>query len=384
MTSALFQNIVDHIREQFGTAGPIPLHAPVFPGNEKAYLNECIDSTFVTEIGPFVARFEEAVARYAGCAKAVAVVNGTAALHLGLLTVGVEPGCEVLTQSLTFVATANAIAHCGARPVFLDVDRGTLGLCPKGLDRFLDKSAEAGADGRPVNRRTRRRIAACVPVHTFGHPARIDEIVAVCDRWSIPVVEDAAEALGSFFKGRHAGTFGRLGVLSFNGNKTATAGGAGMILTDDDGLAAEAKHVGSTAKLPHRWEYVHDRVGFNYRLSNLHAAVGRAQMESIDRFLENKRELALAYAEFFDGIAVPFVAEPAECRSNYWLNAILLPDRDARDAFLAYSNDRQVASRPAWRPLNELEMYSGCETGDLSVAAALADRLINIPSGVRL
>jgi perosamine synthetase len=377
-----YTGIIDRIRDIFGREGFIPLHEPRFWGNERKYVLDAIDSTFVSSVGEYVNRFEAMICELSGAKYAIATVNGTAALHMALRLAGVEPGDEVLTQALTFIATANSIRYCDAHPVFLDVDRETLGLSPTALEGFLERSAARDAQGRTVNRRTGRRIAACVPMHTFGHPARIDRIVTLCDRYGIPVVEDAAESLGSTSGGRMTGTFGRLGIYSFNGNKTVTCGGGGVIVTDDATLAKRGKHITTTAKLPHAYEFSHDEVGYNYRLPNLNAAMACAQIEQLEGFIARKRWLAETYARFFAAIHVQFVQEPSGARSNYWLNAVVLPDLEARDEFLRVTNAAGVMTRPIWRLMSTLPMYAQCETDGLENSRWLEERVVNIPSSV--
>ena len=360
---------------------PVILHRPVFSGNEKRYLTECIDSNFVSSVGAKVTEFEQQIAAFTGAKYAVATVNGTAALHVALQLAGVTRDSEVITQALTFIATCNAVSYLGAKPVFVDVDRNTLGLSPRALRRFLEAHAER-RDGQAFNRGTGRRLAACVPMHTFGHPCRIEEIVAICAEYGIPVVEDAAESLGSYCNGRHTGTFGQMGTLSFNGNKIITTGGGGMIVTDDAELARRAKHITTTAKIPHPFEFVHDEVGYNYRMPNLNAALGCAQMEQLERFLVIKRGLAAEYAAFFADHGVGFVTEPPGCRSNYWLNAVVLESAEHRDVFLAQSNAAGVMTRPAWRLMSRLEMFKDCQHDGLANATWLEARLVNVPSSV--
>ena len=380
----MYNNITTFIHNLFGTDEFVPLHAPLFIGNEKKYLAECIDTTFVSSVGKFVDRFEELVACYTGSKRAVVCVSGTNALHMGMLLVGVERDDEVLTQALTFIATCNAISYIGAHPVFLDVDRDTLGLSPLAVKRWLSTHAEV-RDGQCYNKKTGRRIKACVPMHTFGHPMKIDELSAVCNEYHIELVEDAAESIGSFYKGRHTGTFGRVGAISFNGNKTITTGGGGMLLFQDEELGRLAKHLTTQAKVPHRWAFVHDHIGYNYRMPNINAALGCAQMENLDRYVSNKRETAERYREFFSRIPdVEFVVEPANSRSNYWLNAVLLKDRRAQQSFLEYTNDHGVMTRPVWELMNRLEMFRGCETDGLENTVWLEERIVNIPSSVRL
>ena len=384
MFTSMYNNITTFIHNLFGTDEFVPLHAPLFIGNEKKYLAECIDTTFVSSVGKFVDRFEELVACYTGSKRAVVCVSGTNALHMGMLLVGVERDDEVLTQALTFIATCNAISYIGAHPVFLDVDRDTLGLSPLAVKRWLSGHAEV-RNGQCYNKKTGRRIKACVPMHTFGHPMKIDELSAVCNEYHIELVEDAAESIGSFYKGRHTGTFGRVGVISFNGNKTITTGGGGMLLFQDEELGRLAKHLTTQAKVPHRWAFVHDHIGYNYRMPNINAALGCAQMENLDRYVSNKRETAERYREFFSHIPdVEFVVEPANSRSNYWLNAVLLKDRRAQQSFLEYTNDHGVMTRPVWELMNRLEMFRGCETDGLENTVWLEERIVNIPSSVRL
>lgn len=362
----------------------VPLHAATFCGNEKKYLNECIDSTFVSSVGEFVNRFERIVAEFTGAERAVVCVSGTNALHMALMLAGVECGDEVLTQPLTFVATANAISYCGAMPVFVDVDLDTMGLSPSKMSEWLDANAEIRND-KCFNKISGRIIKACVPMHTFGHPVHLDELVELCKKWHIELVEDAAESIGSYYKGRHTGTFGKIGILSFNGNKTITTGGGGMLLFNDADLADRCKHLTTQAKVPHRWEYRHDHVGYNYRMPNINAALGCAQMEELPRFLESKRATAEAYKKFFANHAtIKFCTEPADTISNYWLCAVLMPGLEERNKFLAQTNDSGVMTRPVWELMNRLPMFETCRCGDLSNAEYLADRIVNIPSSVRI
>ena len=361
----------------------IALHEPVFIGNEKKYLNECIDSTFVSSVGKYVDKFEEMLADYVGSKYAVAVSNGTSALFVALKLVGVKEGDEVITQPLTFVATANAISYCGAKPIFVDVDLDTLGLSPTSLKEFLEKNCEI-VDNKCINKTTGKTIKACVPMHTFGHPCKIDEIKEICDKWHIELVEDAAESLGSFYKNKHTGTFGKVGIFSFNGNKIITAGGGGVIVTYDEELAKKAKHLTTTAKIPHPYEYIHDEVGYNFRMPNINAALLVAQMENLDKFLENKRELAKKYEKFFEDLGIEFIKEPKNAKSNYWLNAIKFENKKQRDEFLEYSNKNKVMTRPIWRLMNKLPMYKNCQRDELKNAEYLEERIVNIPSGVVL
>ncbi len=375
----MFKPLITAVRDHYGTMGPVPLHVPVFGGNEADYVAQTVRSTFVSSVGPFVDRFEADMAAYTGAGRAVAVVNGTAALHMALILADVGRGDLVITQALTFVATCNAIAYCGADPVFCDVDATTMGLSPEAVAAWLDENATLGADG--LARMGARVIRACVPMHSFGHPVRLAELMAVCDAWGITLIEDAAESLGSTYHGRHTGTFGRIGTQSFNGNKILTTGGGGMILTDA-ALGARAKHLTTTAKTPHPFEYVHDEVGYNYRLPNLNAALGVAQLEQLEAFVAEKRALAEYYrAELRDHFNV--FAEPEGCRSNYWLNAVICDDADMRDAMLADTNAAGVMTRPIWALMTRLPMHASALRGPLATSEWLAARVVNIPSGIR-
>ncbi|MCU1733994.1 MULTISPECIES: LegC family aminotransferase [unclassified Pseudomonas] len=378
----MFKALIGFIREQYRTDEFIPLHAPVFQGNEKQYVLETVDSTFVSSVGAFVDRFESDMAAYTGSPRAVATVNGTAALHVALLLAGVKPGDLVLTQPLTFVATCNAIAYCGAEPVFIDVDRHTMGLSPSALEVWLEDNAVLGSDGLCRTKEDGRVLRACLPMHTFGHPVDIDGLLSVCARWSLAIVEDAAESLGSLYHGRHTGTFGCVGTLSFNGNKIITTGGGGMILAGD-ALGARAKHITTTAKQAHPYEYVHDEVGYNYRLPNLNAALGCAQLERLEDFITSKRELAANYEQFFEGQSLQFFREPEGCRSNYWLNAVVCEDLAQRDALLQESNQAGVMTRPIWKLMTHLPAFSRSLRGNLENALWLEDRVVNLPSSIR-
>lgn len=379
-----YKKIVDFIKSIYGNQDFIPLSIPVFCGNEKKYLEECINTTFVSSVGKFVDRFEDEIAKYTGAKKAVVCVSGTNALHMSLMLVGVERDDEVLTQALTFIATCNALSYIGAHPVFIDVDRFTMGLSPDAMKGWLVKNSEV-RNGVCYNKHTGRRVKACVPMHTFGHPVRIEELVEICAEYHIELVEDAAESIGSKYKGRHTGTFGKVGTISFNGNKTITTGGGGMMLFCDEELGKLAKHITTQAKVPHRWEFVHDHIGYNYRMPNINAALGCAQLEHLDEFVENKRQTAAEYAEYFKNIAdVDFFTEPENCRSNYWLNVVMLKDKASQLEFLQYTNDHGVMTRPVWELMNRLVMFEGCETDGLENTQWLADRIVNIPSSVRL
>ncbi|MCT7614595.1 LegC family aminotransferase [Aliarcobacter butzleri] len=379
----MMQKIVDFIKETFKTQEFIPLHEPRFIGNEKKYLNDCIDSTFVSSVGKYVDTFEKEFAKTVGSKFAIATVNGTAALHISLLLADVKKDEEVITQPLTFIATCNAISYIGAKPIFIDVDLDTMGLSSKSLKNFLETNCEV-IDDKCINKATNRQIKACVPMHTFGHPCKIDEIKEICDSWNITLVEDAAESLGSYYKNKHTGTFGKIGAFSFNGNKIITSGGGGVIVTDDEVLAKRAKHITTTAKIPHPYEYVHDAIGYNYRLPNINAALLVAQLEQLEKFLVSKRELAKIYEEFFSSNSIKFIKEPENSKSNYWLQAVLLNDINKRDEFLEFTNKNGVMTRPIWKLMNELDMFKDCQKDDLKNAKYLEERVVNIPSSVIL
>ncbi|KAF5032905.1 UDP-4-amino-4-deoxy-L-arabinose--oxoglutarate aminotransferase [anaerobic digester metagenome] len=435
-----YQHIIDFIRSLYPNRDFIPLHEPYFGGNEKKYLADCVDSTFVSSVGKYVDRFEEMIRDFTGAKYAIATVNGTAALHVALKLAGVQQGDLVITQPLTFIATCNAISYCGAEPVFVDIDRDTLGMSPESLEAWLSantviddgacyylpridanektrmnanraqeqghkrvvkQNANNSENNHPLSQTPdnplanisdlslagnsgKQKISACVPMHTFGHPCRIDRIIDICNRFHIPVVEDSAESIGSYFKGQHTGTFGKLGILSFNGNKTITTGGGGMIITNDDELGPLAKYITTTAKKTHPWKFEHDMIGFNYRLPNVNAALGCAQMERLKDILKNKRNTAHAYRDYFSQVAeIEYIPEPRDTISNYWLNVILLKDLEEREAFLKQSNESKAMTRPAWILMNELVMFKDTITAKLSVSNETADRLVNIPSSYR-
>ena len=378
----MFENVIEFIQETYKTKEFIPLHEPRFVGNEKNYLNECIDSTFVSSVGKFVDEFEEKIAIYTGSKYAVATSNGTSALHIALILANVEVDDEVITQPLTFVATCNAISYCGAKPIFIDVDKDTMGLSPSALEEFLEKNTLI-KDQHCVNNKTGKVIKACIPVHTFGNPCRIDKIKDICNKYHISLIEDAAESLGSFYKGRHTGTFGQMGVISFNGNKIITGGGGGCIITDEEELAKKAKHLTTTAKVPHKWEFKHNMTGYNYRLPNLNAALLVAQLEQIDQFLSSKRKLSLKYKEFFNNIdGIEFISEPCDSISNYWLQSVKAKDLNTRNKFLEFTNSKGIMTRPIWGLMSKLEMFKGCQCGNLENSQFLEERIINIPSSV--
>lgn len=398
----MYQNVISFIKGLYNNQEFVPLAVPKFIGNEKKYLNECIDTTFVSSVGQFVDRFEKDMATYTGAKRAVVCVSGTNALHMSLMLVGVKRDDEVLTQALTFIATCNALSYIGAHPVFLDVDRSTMGLSPDAMKEWLQKNAEVRKNTRIneldkshdfafqedelacYNKNTGRRVKACVPMHTFGHPVRIEEIAALCKEWHIELVEDAAESIGSKYKGIHTGLFGKVGALSFNGNKTITTGGGGMMLFNDEELGAYAKHITTQAKIPHRWEFRHDHIGYNYRMPNINAALGCAQLEHLDEYIADKRATAAAYAEYFKNVdGIDFFVEPENSFSNYWLNVVILPDQDKQLEFLQETNDNGVMTRPIWELMNRLPMFEHCKHDRLENTIWFADRVVNIPSSVR-
>jgi perosamine synthetase len=390
MVNLKFKQIVEFIRELFNEPeGNIPLHSPIFCGHEKEYLLDCINSSFVSSVGRYVDKFEELISTFTGAKKAIACVNGTSALHLALRLVGVKPNTEVITQPLTFVATANAIRYCNAMPVFLDVDMDTMGLSPNALRKWLNNNSTKKIIGNSqslvtINKDTGRLISACLPMHSYGNPCRIDEIVAICSEFNIPVVEDAAESLGSYYKNQHTGTFGDIGILSFNGNKIITSGGGGMLLLKDEEMADRAKHISTQAKMSHPWEFEHDEIGYNYRMPNINAALGVAQLEQLPKYLEVKQKIADSYSSFFNGLQtnIKLVTPLQDSKSNNWLNCIMLPNNNERNSFLHYSNSKGVMTRPAWKLMNELDMYKSCETDLLTNSIALKDGIINLPSSV--
>ena len=376
----MYQNIVDFIQKIYNTKEFIPLHEPRFIGNEKKYLNDCIDSTFVSSVGKYVGIFEEQFAKKVGSKYAIATVNGTSALHISLILADVKKEDEVITQPLTFIATCNAMSYIGANPVFVDVDIDTMGLSPKALKHFLETNCEL-INNKCINKTTNKIIKACVPMHTFGHSCRIQEIKDICDKWNIVLVEDAAESLGSCYKGKYTGTFGKLGVYSFNGNKIITSGGGGVIVTNNKELAKRAKHLTSTAKIYHKWEYVHDEIGYNYRMPNLNAALLVAQLEYLDIFIKSKRELALKYEELFKtNEDIDFLKEQNDSKSNYWLQSIIVKDINKRDEFLDFTNKNGIMTRPIWKLMNELDMFRDCQCGNLENSKFLEERVVNISS----
>lgn len=378
-----YQEIIQFIQDKFETKDFIPLHAPIFRGNERKYVMDTLDSTFVSSVGSYVDLSEKMMVEISQANKAISIVNGTAGLQIALQLAGVERGDEVITQALTFVATANAIHYNGATPVFLDVDYDTMGLSPQSVAEFLVEHAEIRATGT-YNRITGKKIAACVPMHTFGFPVHLDELLKVCNEWSIPLVEDAAESLGSYYKGKHTGSFGHMGVFSFNGNKIVTSGGGGMIVTNDVELGKLAKYLTTTAKVPHPYEYVHDKVGYNFRMPNLNAALVCAQLEQLENFLASKRQLANDYATFYENQNIKFRKELENTRANYWLMCIELDSPEERNSFLKATNDASIMTRPIWQLMYRLPMYKDCYRDLQKNAEYLEERIVNIPSSARV
>lgn len=376
-----FSSIISFIKSKFPNQDFISLHEPQFQGNEKKYLNDAIDSTFVSSVGAYVNKFEEMMCEITGAKYAVATANGTSALHLGLLVAGVKNSDEVLTQSLTFIATANAISYIGADSVFIDVDRDTMGMSPASLSNYLDEFATM-KNGDAYSKVSGKRIKACVPMHTFGFPCKTGEIATICKQWNIALVEDTAESIGSYSNGVHTGLDGLVGAFSFNGNKTVTCGGGGALITNDETVAKLAKHLSTQAKIPHRWEFRHDSIGYNYRMPNLNAALACAQLEQLPKYLKSKRKLAKEYEVFFKEQGIDFVTEPEGTEASYWLNCLLFKSREERDEFLAYSNTNGVMSRPAWELMHTLDMFKDSQKSDMKNSEWIVERLVNIPSSV--
>jgi len=379
----MFDDFIDFVREIYGAKKLIPLHEPKFIGNEKKYLNQCIDTTFVSSVGKFVDKFEKKIAKYTGAKYAIATTNGTSALHVSLMLAGVEQDDEVIIQPLNFVASCNAISYCKAQPVFIDVDLDTMGLSPLALKSFLENNTTV-KNKKCINKKTNKIIRACVPMHSYGHPCRIDEIKKILKKYHIFLIEDAAESLGSFYKNKHTGTFGQLGALSFNGNKIITAGGGGCIITNDKFLAKKAKHLTTVAKVPHKWDFSHDMTGYNYRMPNLNAALLVAQLENLKLFIKNKRKLAKVYEAFFLKVNYNFFKEPKKCKSNYWLNSILLKNKKQRDKFLEETNSNGIITRPIWTLMNRLPMFKNSQCGNIKNSEWLFERVVNIPSNPKI
>lgn len=374
-------DIINFIKSIYGNKNFIPLHEPKFIGNEKKYLNECINSSFVSSVGNFVDKLEESIKNFTGAKFAIATNSGTSALHISLLLAGVDINSEVITQPLTFVATCNAISYCGASPIFLDVDKETMGLSPFALKSFLENNTII-KNQKCYNKKTNKIIKACIPMHTYGHPCRIDEIREICEKYFLFLIEDAAESLGSSFKNNHTGTFGNIGVFSFNGNKIITAGGGGCIITNDLKLAKKAKHLTTTAKIPHKWNFDHDLIGYNYRMPNINAALLLAQIESLKKFIKAKRKLANTYKNFFETLDCLFFNEPINAVSNYWLNVLIFNNRDEKDEFLKISYEKGVMTRPTWKLMHKLKMFNASQKTKLENAEFFEERIVNIPSSI--
>jgi perosamine synthetase len=377
----VYKEIVDFIKELYNNREHVPLHESLFIGNEKKYLEECIDTHIVSSVGKFVDTFEKSLSKYTGAKRAVAVVNGTSALHLSLLLAEVGKNDEVITQPVSFVATANAIHYTGAHLIFVDIDSETLGMSPEALRAFLRNNSVI-RDNKCYNLHSGRPIKACVPVHTFGMVGKVDELVAICEEYKILLIEDAAESIGSTYKGLHAGRFGKMGIISFNGNKIITSGGGGAIITDDEHLANRAKHLSTQAKKAHQWEYYHDQIGYNYRMPNVNAAIGLAQLEKIELILKAKRALAGKYELFFKSLGITYLNDPENCVSNKWLNTILLQNREERDRFLEYANNNGIGARPLWSLLHKLPMFVEATRTDLKTSEWLEDHAICLPGGL--
>ena len=379
-----FESIVRFIRETFNSNEFIPLHEPRFIGKEKQYLNECIDSTFVSSVGQFVDRFEENIANYTGAKFAIATINGTSALHISLLLSNLSQEDEVITQPLTFIATCNAICYCGANPIFIDVDKNTLGLSPAKLEDFLHRNAEIRDDGFCWNKTSEKIISACLPMHTFGFPVELNKLKKICDQYNIPIVEDAAESLGSFYNKQHTGSIGELSAISFNGNKIITTGGGGVILTNNNILAKQAKHITTTAKIPHQYKFDHDEIGYNYRLPNLNAALGVAQIEQLPEYLKNKREIATKYQQWGERHDLQFVTESVNTKANYWLNAVIMKNKQQRNKMLEITNKNDVMTRPVWIPMHKLKINQDCQKDNMCNTEWLSSRVVNVPSSINL
>ena len=375
----MFDYLAKFIQDKYRTNSFIPLHEPRFIGKEKEFVSQTIDSTFVSSVGQYVNQFEEDIAKYTGSKRAIAIVNGTSALHLSMLMAGVKPGDYVITQALTFVATCNAIHYCQAEPILIDVDKKTLGLSPIALEAWLEENAFVDTDQVCKLKNSKRAIKACIPMHTFGHPVEIDTLATICNVWKLAMIEDAAESLGSLFKDTHTGTFGLMGTLSFNGNKIITTGGGGAILCNEE-LYLKGKHLSTTAKKPNDIHFIHDEIGFNYRLPNINAALGCAQLESINLFVTQKRQLAEEYAQLLKNSNLEFFKEPKNCRSNYWLNTIICHDESQRNELLNYMNSREIMTRPVWTPMNKLPMFKNSISDSLQNTLWLEERIVNIPS----
>lgn len=377
-----YEELLKFIKNIYPNQDLIPLHNPVFVGNEKKYLSEAIDSTFVSSVGPLVKTFEDKLAEFTGIKYCTATVNGTSALHIALKAIGVKENTEVLTQSLTFIATINAIKYCNAVPVFIDIDLKTLGMSHKSLENFLKFNCEMRNDGKCWNKLSNKEIKAVMPMHTFGHPVNLNKISSLCEYYNICLIEDSSEALGSFYKGKHVGSHSIVSTLSFNGNKIITTGGGGAILTNNKELSLKMSHIVNTAKIAHKWNFVHDQIGFNYRMPNLNAALGLAQIEQINTYLNSKRLLFKRYKEFMDNRNFKIFEEPQHSKSNYWLNCIITKCKEERDALLEISHDDKIMMRPAWKPMHQLPMFKNCFRTILPNTESLFEKIVCIPSSV--
>ena len=374
------KSLINFIHNLYETDEFIPLHEPQFEGNEKKYVTDAIDSTYVSSSGYYVNKFEEDISVLTSCTKAVSLVNGTAALSLAMYMSNIRTGDLVITQPLTFIATCNAIHHLGASPIFIDISLDSLGLDPAAVLEFLEAHACIDDDGNCVFKESGQKIKAIVPMHTFGHPVDLDQFTKICEDWNLILIEDAAESLGSLYKGKHTGTFGRFGALSFNGNKTITTGGGGMLLCSKSFEGERAKNLSTTAKLPHPYEFFHDEAGFNMRMPNLNAALGCAQLESLEKFLIAKKIIANSYREFFADTEATFISQPEYAESNYWLNAILCADETSKNELLEYSNNQGVNMRPIWKLMYKLPMFSHAIMGEMGNAEKIESLLVNLPS----
>ena len=376
----MYESFIAFVRDLYKTSDFIPLHEPQFLGNEKEYLLEAVDSTYVSSVGHCVETFENTLANYTGVKHAIATVNGTAALHVALKLADVREQDQVITQSLNFVAVCNAIYYCNGEPIFLDVNKESLSLCPDRLEEFLSEYCDVRNDGTCWNKKDDRPVRACVPMHTFGFPADLDRLKEICDAYNIILIEDSAESLGSFYKHKHTGSVGKLSILSFNGNKIITTGGGGMVLTNNDALAHQARHLTTTAKILKGWSWQHDQIAFNYRLPNLNAALGIGQMENITKYLDSKRKIANKYHNWGNENSLQFVKEQEDTKANYWLNTIIAENREARDIFLKETNENNIGTRPAWKPMHKLNFNKNAVFSDLQNTEWLYDRLVNVPS----
>ena len=377
------KKLISFIKKMVDSKESIFLHEPIFEGNEKKYLCDAIDSTFVSSVGPYVNKFEKMISKVTGAKYSVATINGTSALHAALLVAGANNETEIITQPLTFVATANAISYTGSKPIFIDVDKDTMGMSPRKLRKFLENNSKI-IKGKCINKKTEKQILACVPMHTFGFPCRIQEIKSICDEFNISLIEDSAEGLGSKIKNKSIGTFGLMGVFSFNGNKIITTGGGGVIITNNPIIYNKIKHITNTSKVLHKWEYVHDEIGFNYRMPNINAALGCAQLEKLDEKIQRKNKLSIIYKNYLKNSSIIFFEGIKNSKPNNWLMTIIFSSKEKKEKFLALSNESNVMTRPVWRLMNRLEMYNRCECDNINNSIWLSDRVVNIPSNLKI